>query len=162
MQLISMSEGDRKVFNDNYLIYGLKQEAKDEISKLCTIEDSRPGDTIFREDEMASDLIVILRGTVGVKKGREKLAEFGPSAVVGEIALVDARPRSADVVPITPVTFARFDGPMLRKHMFDNQAVGFIMLANLARVIASHVRGLNDQYEHLKGLSHDPWESVRD
>ncbi len=152
-----MTETDRQVFDDNYLLCGLPKESKDTIAQMCVLSDLEEGDLLFGEGDKASDLAVMLRGTVGVFRGREKLAEVKPGAVIGELALVDDQPRSADVRALTPVTYARLDGPKLRKYMFQNRDVGFIMLANLARVVTARARGLIGQVEDLKGQARDPW-----
>ena len=155
--MMIMTETDRQVFDDNYLLCGLPKEAKDTIAQMCVLSDLEEGDLLFGEGDKASDLAVMLRGTVGVFRGREKLAEVKPGAVIGELALVDDQPRSADVRALSQVTYARLDGPKLRKFMFQNRDVGFIMLANLARVVTARARGLIGQVEDLKGQARDPW-----
>lgn len=112
---------------------------------------------MISEDDKDVDLVVLLRGTVDIYKGGEKLAEAGPGAVLGEIALVDNLPRSAHVFASTPVAIAKLNGVELRKYMFQNRDSGFLMLANLSRVLSSRLRSVSQQVEDLKGHAKDPW-----
>jgi CRP-like cAMP-binding protein len=112
---------------------------------------------LIAENEKEVDLIVVLRGTVSIYKGGEKLAEAGPGSVLGEVALVDNLPRSANVFCSTPVAIAKLEGGQLRKYMGQNRDSGFLMLANLSRVLSARLRAATQQVEDLKGSSRDPW-----
>lgn len=65
-------------------------------------ETTRPAGTVLIEqDRHAAEAFVILTGTVSVVRDGHKLAQLGPGAVVGELSLLDRRPRSATVVAAT-------------------------------------------------------------
>lgn len=153
-----MSDSQKQTFDSNYLLVGLSQEVKDEIYGMAKIMEMMGHRHVIEEDEKEVDLIVVLSGTIAIYKGEEKLAEAGPGSVLGEVALVDNLPRSAHAISVTPVTIAKLDGNALRKYMFQNKDVGFIMLANLCRVLSARLRSVTQQVEDLKGASRDPWE----
>jgi flavin reductase (DIM6/NTAB) family NADH-FMN oxidoreductase RutF len=56
------------------------------------------GETIVRTAEPGSELYVVLEGRVRIDRGGRTLATFGPGDIVGEVAVLDGRPRSADIV----------------------------------------------------------------
>jgi CRP-like cAMP-binding protein len=56
------------------------------------------GDRLGVEGEMGDGLHVIVTGSVHVRRGGEAIAERGPGDVVGELSLITARPRMADLV----------------------------------------------------------------
>ena len=56
------------------------------------------GQAIVRTGEPGNELYVVLEGTVRVERGGRTLAMFGPGEIVGEVAVLDGRPRSADLV----------------------------------------------------------------
>jgi CRP-like cAMP-binding protein len=58
---------------------------------------------------------VILEGTAGVYIGGEKRNEVGPGEIVGEMALIDHRPRTADVRALTPMKLLSFDAHHFRR-----------------------------------------------
>ena len=150
-----------EVFQQNYLVFGLPKESVEEIIALATFETKLPQDIICVKGEKGSDLFVILDGRVNItsQKG-EKLAEVGPGAVIGEVALVDDQPRSANVVCITGVYFARLRAKELRNYMVQHKDIGFHMLANLARVLSTRLRATDAVVDQLAGKARDPWTAA--
>jgi CRP-like cAMP-binding protein len=61
----------------------------------------RAGETIFREGDAAEDMFVIKSGHVAIRLGNRTLAELGERAIFGEMALIDAAPRSASAIALT-------------------------------------------------------------
>ena len=62
------------------------------------IAKSTPGDKAY----------LILSGTVSVRRGGEEIAQAGAGDIVGEMALVDHKLRSATVVALTPLEVLNF------------------------------------------------------
>jgi len=71
------------------------------------------GDTIFVEGDDGRVMYVILEGSVRLSVTGRTLEKVGKGGVFGEMALIDAAPRSATATALTactlvPVTAARF------------------------------------------------------
>jgi len=64
------------------------------------------GEAIFREGDRATEFFVIRRGEVEIRSGNRLLETLGPNEIFGEMALIDAAPRSADSVAKTDVVVA--------------------------------------------------------
>jgi CRP/FNR family transcriptional regulator, cyclic AMP receptor protein len=64
------------------------------------------GDTIFSEGDRGDDFFVVVRGKVEIRSGDRRLETVGPKGIFGEMALIDASPRSATAVALTDVTVA--------------------------------------------------------
>ncbi|MBC7630058.1 cyclic nucleotide-binding domain-containing protein [Aeromicrobium sp.] len=73
------------------------------------------GWSIIMETTPADSAYIILEGTVDIRKHGEVLANLGPGAVFGEIALVNHRLRNASVVASTPITALRLGDEALQK-----------------------------------------------
>ena len=89
---------DRHVRIDEHLaavplFEGLSKKRLRQISGLMT-----------REGQQGSEFFVVLEGEVEVREGDRVVATRGPGEYVGEIALLDRRPRTATVVATTPVS----------------------------------------------------------
>ncbi|RYG19203.1 cyclic nucleotide-binding domain-containing protein [bacterium] len=152
-------EIDLNVFKKNYLVAGLGDEDVRRVSRLAEVEVAQPGEEIVKLGSREPDLFVILDGTAIVyREGGVVLAERGPGAVIGEIALVDDGPRSAYVHAKTTLAYAKFDGRALRRFMFEHKDVGFIMLSNVSRVLSATVRQASATIEGLSVKLIDPWE----
>ena len=61
------------------------------------------GHRLMREGDFSTKLIAIEDGTADVIRGGVKIASLGPGDVIGEMGLLERRPRSADVVAISPM-----------------------------------------------------------
>ncbi len=75
----------------------------------CTVE---PGQLLFAKGDKGDALYVLLEGEVEVRTSTEagkdvRLASLRPYAVIGEMAVLDGQPRSADICAIRRSRFLR-------------------------------------------------------
>lgn len=68
------------------------------LARVATVERFPSGAAIVAEGEVGDRLYVLIAGKVGVTVGGERVATLGPGEAVGEMAVLDAAPRSASVV----------------------------------------------------------------
>ncbi|MBI5706613.1 MAG: cyclic nucleotide-binding domain-containing protein [Armatimonadetes bacterium] len=146
-------------FAKNYLLCGLPDRVIPELAEMAELGACESGASLVEKGQKGSDLYVILSGRLQVLSPQgDKLADVEPGSMVGEVALVDDQPRSADVVAIGLTKFARLPAAELRRYMAQNREVGFVMLANLARVLSMRLRNASIVLEDLKEkASQDPW-----
>jgi len=144
------------VFKKNYLVVGLSDEAIKEIADLAEIKTMLPNELLIHQGEKSSDLYVILDGRVKVITSQgDHLADAGPGSVLGEVSLIDDQPRSADAICIGTMRVARVPSKQLRSLMNSKREMGFVVLANLARVLCTRLRTASIRIEHL--TSQDTW-----
>ena len=74
-----------------------------QISSLATPIDVPEGKALTKEGDICHEFIIVLEGEVEVRKGNTVITTRGPGTYIGEIALLDNRPRTATVVAKTPV-----------------------------------------------------------
>jgi ATP/ADP translocase/HEAT repeat protein len=77
------------------------------LARVAELETRAKGEVIFREGDMGDALYVVVRGRVEIRKGQERLAEFGPQEVFGEMAVLDASPRSATAAALEDTDMLR-------------------------------------------------------
>lgn len=155
----ALPEDTLETFMKNFLVQGLPEAATAEIAALAQNVAFEKGDALISKHDKSTDLFVILEGQVNIYNAvGDKLGEAGPGNVLGEVALVDDQPRSADAVALGFVRAAKLPGGELRKYMGAHRDVGFIMLANLCRVLTMRLRGVNVYIEDLTINSRDPWK----
>lgn len=68
------------------------------LARVAEIESFEPGQTVFTEGEMGDALYVVVRGAVEIRREGRKLATLGKGEAFGEMAVLDAQPRSATAV----------------------------------------------------------------
>ncbi|MEI7885971.1 MAG: cyclic nucleotide-binding domain-containing protein [Actinomycetes bacterium] len=73
------------------------------------------GSVVVDQGDPGTDCFVILDGTASVYVRGDHVASSGPGSMVGEMALVDHRPRTATVVADTDLDMLRFDSTAFRK-----------------------------------------------
>jgi hypothetical protein len=61
----------------------------------------RAGKTLVEEGDEGTDVFLVLDGVVRIEKGGERLAEFGPGAVLGERAGNEDGARTSSIVAVT-------------------------------------------------------------
>jgi CRP-like cAMP-binding protein len=102
------------------------------------------GEALCRAGDAADRIWIIRRGSVSVRlagsNSQLRLASLAPGCSVGEMGLLDHRPRSADVIADEEV-----EAYLLTKDAFDailreHPHVGQAMLSNIARQLAQRLR----------------------
>jgi CRP/FNR family transcriptional regulator, cyclic AMP receptor protein len=86
------------------LFEGLSKKQLRRISGLMTRIDRPAGQVLTTEGKPGFEFFIVLEGEVEVRLGDRVVATRGPGEYVGEIALVDRRPRTATVVATSPVS----------------------------------------------------------
>ena len=90
----------------------------------------KPGETIFKEGEPAKELYVIQSGQVEIQVGNRLLDTLEANEIFGEMALLDASPRSATAIAKTEVALV----PISKKD--------FLTLVGRAPTFALDVMGM--------------------
>ena len=85
------------------LFKGLSKKHREKVANLMTRIDAPAGKELTHEGGHGQEFIVILEGDVEVRRGDDVIAKRGAGDYVGEISLLDDRPRTATVVATTPV-----------------------------------------------------------
>jgi CRP/FNR family transcriptional regulator, cyclic AMP receptor protein len=99
----------------------------------------KAGAIVFREGEHGTEFYVIQKGRVQILSGNRVLETLGGSEIFGEMALIDASPRSATVVAETDVVVA----PITEKqYLFLVRHTPYFAL-KVMRVLAERLRAQN-------------------
>lgn len=65
-----------------------------------TVEEGRE---LITEGDVGHEAFVIVDGTASVTRDGKRIADIGPGAVFGEMALIDRAPRNASVIATSPM-----------------------------------------------------------
>jgi CRP/FNR family transcriptional regulator, cyclic AMP receptor protein len=109
----------------------------------------RAGEPVFREGDPGTALYIIQSGEVkillGGSEGKEVvLALLGPGEFVGELALLDGEPRSADAVVTTAAELQVLPREDFLRFLRDVPTVAVSMLASLSRRLRRTDRMVHD------------------
>ncbi len=92
-----------------------------------------PGRAIVEEGQAGEALFVVLTGTARVVRADRKVAALIPGDFFGELSALDGGPRTASVVPETPVEVLRVFRHTLLRMVEQEPALAMGLLEGLAR-----------------------------
>jgi CRP/FNR family transcriptional regulator, cyclic AMP receptor protein len=86
------------------LFSGFDNRRLERLGMLADEVDVPAGKVLMRQGDSGTEMMVVVRGRVGVERDGERLNTLGPGDFFGEIALVDGGPRTATVTAEEPTT----------------------------------------------------------
>lgn len=143
------------------LVYGLDHEQTEAIGAIGKKVCFTAGEHLTQMGARESDLFVIMDGHVNLlTEDSDKLAEVGPGGILGEISFVDAGPRHCYAVATGFTTALQFPAKELRAHLCHHKDAGFLVVTNLARLLAARLRSADTKLDHLMNIEHDTWKNA--
>jgi CRP-like cAMP-binding protein len=97
------------------------------------------GATIFAEGSAADVMYIVLDGEVEVRVGNQLVEIIGPGDIIGEMALIDMKPRSATAVAKSGCRLAPVDE---KRFQFMVHQTPYFSL-HVMRVMADRLRHMN-------------------
>ena len=94
---------------------GFSDDDLDRVAQLADDVEIEAGELLIDHGRVGQECYVIESGQAEVFVGEEHLVTVGPGSMVGEMALVDRRPRTATVVATTPMALLAFDTKAFQK-----------------------------------------------
>jgi CRP-like cAMP-binding protein len=98
-----------------------------------------PGDFLFQEGEKGDKMYVLLEGEIDIFLGDFVLETAGPGSLIGEMALIEDSPRTANAVAKSPVKLAQID--RRRFHFLVQQTPHFA--THVMKTQADRLRHMN-------------------
>jgi len=102
----------------------------------------QPGDVVFREGEIGSEMFAIRGGKVELRLGEKVLDTLEEDEIFGEMALVDGQPRSATAVAVTECQLVPID---TRRFLFLVQQTPHFAL-QIMSLLAFRLRRMDAQF----------------
>ena len=103
-----MDEGRREILRRVRAFADLVDDECDAVLAVLKARRGNPGDVLFHQGDRGDTLLVVLDGELVAQVDGAEVARLGPGEVVGEMAFVDAEPRSATVSAPTSATVLEF------------------------------------------------------
>jgi CRP/FNR family transcriptional regulator, cyclic AMP receptor protein len=118
------------------LFRGLSKKQLRLVSSLATRLDEPAGAVLTKEGRSGQEFVIVLDGEIEVRKGDRVVATRGPGSYVGEIALLDNRPRTATVVAKTPVVIEVIGRREFRGLLAETPELADEIMATMAQRLA--------------------------
>jgi hypothetical protein len=124
--------------------------AADDLEELATVVEERrvdPGKDVFREGDPGDAVYLIVKGSVVVFTGGDGtrpervLSELGAGACIGEMAVLDASPRSATVRALERTRTLRVPGEGFKRVMTERPEMSQAIVAELVKRMRGMMAG---------------------
>lgn len=116
----------------------------DELAKVRGMAEevsAEAGATLMEQGDVGREMFVVCSGQASVIVNGHRVASVGPGAALGEMALLELRPRSATVKAVTDLELLSFDNKRFHKLLETMPAA--------AERIAQHTAELREQNRQL-------------
>jgi hypothetical protein len=129
------------------LFAGLRPFQAKIVVLMGRLADAAPGDPITRRGELKSELYVLLSGRADVHHGAGEpvIRTVGRGDVIGEMAVVRDRPRSADVVAVQPTEYLVLDRGVLDRLQRRHPRIAAAVFRNLSRILSDRLEDTTEQ-----------------
>lgn len=114
------------------LFAGFSKKELAAVARAADQVDYPDGVYLGRQDAVGHEAFVVISGAVAVRRNGRKVATLGPGDVVGEMALLDGQPRSADVVSVGDTSVLVIGGRAFSGLVEDNAQLSNKLLRTLA------------------------------
>jgi hypothetical protein len=88
------------------------------------IERFHAGAVLVEEGAPGTEVLLVLDGIVRVERGGERLAEYGPGALLGERAHLESGVRTSSNIAVTPCRVALFDADLIDRSHLEELSAG--------------------------------------
>jgi ATP/ADP translocase/HEAT repeat protein len=113
------------------------------LARVAEIEVFEPGQPIFSEGEMGDALFVVVRGAVEIRQKGRKLATLGKGEAFGEMAVLDAQPRSATAVAAERTEALRIGSDAFYDSLHEQVEIA----EGIIRTLSARLREANEALE---------------
>ena len=144
---------DLEVLKDFEVFQGLMTREMQIIHEVSTLMSYTGGDNILKQSDLSMDLFIVVKGRLSVNMGYsssrekrlQKIAELKAGDMFGEIGFLEGKRRSASISAMEPGQVLKIDGLKLHEIFEINQHMGYIMMRNIALVLARRLVDINYQ-----------------
>jgi CRP-like cAMP-binding protein len=149
------------------LCRALTPEQSDQILTAMIAVAAEPGTAVVREGERGRGLLVLLEGSVEVRKndregGDVAIATVEAPAVLGEMNLLTDQPHSATVRAVTPCKFQLLTRSQFDRLLKSESLAAYKVVAALADVIARRLGRMDEKFVELAGRGESPQPPIEE
>jgi CRP/FNR family transcriptional regulator, cyclic AMP receptor protein len=97
----------------------LSPEEAHRLAAFATETSAAEGQILVKQGDYSVELIAIEEGTADVIQDGKKIADLGPGDLIGEMGLLEHRPRNADVIASSPMRLLKLTHWEIRRMSDD-------------------------------------------
>ncbi len=130
------------------LFQRLRANEMELVADIATDVEVARGEALFRAGDPGDGMYVIVHGRMRVVRNTVEIATLGPGEVVGELAIMDQLPRSADAIALEDTSLLKLPSSAL-DDLLDRHGA---LARNLFHVVTKRLRESNARQERVDQL----------
>lgn len=135
------------------LLLGLDHKDAMRFLKLATVIQFNKDEHIVRKGDIGNEMFVILKGAVNVEDGGHRLAAFGKGGIFGEMAYLNAEPRSADVRARENTEILVITQDTMKASMEKMPEVAARILFNMSLILTERLKDTSAKFVKAKAVA---------
>ena len=121
------------------LFRGIPGEELSHIAQITDEVEFRPAQLVFKEGDQGDAMYLIVDGQVKVHSGEQVFAQLGMKQCFGEMAILDAEPRSASITALSELTLLRIQREDFHEILAEKPEISL----GIIQVLTSRLREAN-------------------
>jgi CRP-like cAMP-binding protein len=97
----------------------LSEDEAKRLAAFASETSAAEGQMLMKEGDYSVELIAIEEGTADVIQGGDTVASLGPGDLIGEMGLLERKPRNADVIATSPMRLIKLTHWEIRRMSED-------------------------------------------
>ncbi len=132
-----------------------KRATLQQLAARCRVRTLTPGAVLFREGQRGQAMYLIHSGAMLIVRGGREIATLTRGQYLGEMALIDARPRSAAARAPESTVLLEIQRKEFRRYVAHEPAATVALMHTLADRIRGQLDTLAADVRQLRFLAHD-------
>jgi len=154
-QTVDSSFSKLQLVKQNRVFQLLPDEVLHRILETCRQVSLEKDQYLIQEGEMNNSLYLILFGEIEISKGKNKVDQLKDGDLLGEMAMIDLKPRSANAKAIRKSLLLEIDETTFRQTVGSNHDALWELLRILVERIRSILGSLETDIMTLSNFTHD-------
>jgi hypothetical protein len=135
------------------LLLGLDHKDAMRFLKLATVIQFNKDDHIVKKGDVGNEMFVILKGSVDVRDAGHRLAAFGKGGIFGEMAYLNAEPRSADITARENTEILVVTQDTIKASMEKMPEVAARVLFNMSLILTERLKDTSAKFVKAKDIA---------
>ena len=142
------------------LFTGFSDEELQRFAATVTEISLAPGQILFREGDVGHEMFILVEGALTIFKDKRVITTARPGDYVGEMAILEDKPRSASVEASTPTLLLKITSAQFQAYLAHQPRSLVSMMTTLSRRVRRDTEMIAADFEKANILIHDMKNSL--
>ncbi len=147
-------------FRQTDLFNGFSDEELQQFATMVSEISLPPGQILFREGDSGQEMFILVEGQLRIFKGKRIITAIRPGDYVGEMAILEDKPRSASVEAVSPCRLLKITSAQFQEYLAHQPRSLVSMMTTLSRRVRHDTEMIAADFAKANILIHDMKNSL--